>query len=85
MKEVGVIEMDLSSNSVADNETTPQAIILFYPFPDEKIETIASLLYGEAVQSYKTKNKVTFCKVDFESLNHGEWLNDTVVDGWMQW
>jgi Ulp1 family protease len=85
MKDVGAIEMDLSSDS-ADVIETVQAIILVYPFPDEKIETIASLSYGEVAQPYKkTSNKVTFCKIDFESLNPGEWLKDTVVDGWMQW
>jgi Ulp1 family protease len=43
---------------------------------------------SNARQAIKTKNRehyLTVRVVDYERLDPGDWLNDTLIDFWMQW
>lgn len=43
---------------------------------------------SDARQAIKTRGRAHYLTVrvdDYERLDHGEWLNDTLIDFWMQW
>jgi hypothetical protein len=72
-------------------------ILLTYPFngPKEDIERCADRLKkaGYATSAKVTKagetssraNSFVIRVVDYASLEPGEWLNDTMIDFWLQW